>query len=334
MRLTSLLDTKSIVRWTDRRLFLPFYHTVSNDSVLHVAHLYEYRSISVFEKDLDFITQHFTPIGLHELVSAVSRGQRFSARTFHLTLDDGMSQVFDIVAPILLRRGIPATVFVNSAFVDNRELFYRHKTSLIIDAITGGSLSRPSLRRIASALQVKSHDIPDVAAALRRITYPNRSILDELAPLAGIDFQEYLSTVKPYLTTDQLHSWHQKGFAIGAHSVDHPDYKLLPVAEQLRQTQESIRFVSNTFRVAYKVFAFPFSDAEVSKSYFDTVFDSQRPMLDLSFGVSGLRTDCHPRHFHRLQMDGNPFSARQLINSEYAASSIRTIFGKNIVRRA
>jgi peptidoglycan/xylan/chitin deacetylase (PgdA/CDA1 family) len=333
-RFASILPTTALVRWPGRPPFLPFYHIVSNDRVPHVAHLYDYRSVRAFEADLDFITKHFAPISLDDLLRAASGGQPIRSRVFHLTFDDGMRQVFDVAAPILFRRGVPATVFVNSAFIDNRQMFYRHKTALIINAISGGPSSRPSLRQIASALQLHSHDIRDVAAAVRRINYLNRSILDRLAPIAGIDCQEYLSTEKPYLTTAQLTSWLQKGFTIGAHSIDHPDYKLLPAAEQLRQTQESLRFVSSTFRVPYDVFAFPFSDAEVSKSYFDTVFDSQYPMLDLSFGVSGLRTDYHPRHLHRLQMDGNPFPARQLINTEYASASIRRILDTNIVRRA
>jgi hypothetical protein len=35
--------------------------------------------------------------------------------------------------PILRRKGVPATVFVNSDFVDNQDLFFRFKAALIID---------------------------------------------------------------------------------------------------------------------------------------------------------------------------------------------------------
>ena len=49
-----------------------------------------------------------------------------------LTFDDGHLEMFEVVAPILSKRGISATFFLNTGFLDNKDMFFRHKASLLI----------------------------------------------------------------------------------------------------------------------------------------------------------------------------------------------------------
>ena len=53
-------------------------------------------------------------------MEAVEGSGKLDRRCLHLTFDDGFRELHDVVAPILLRKGIPATFFVNSAFIDNK----------------------------------------------------------------------------------------------------------------------------------------------------------------------------------------------------------------------
>src|ERR1051326_3999551 len=73
------------------RLFLPFYHVVSNEYLPHIAHLYSYRDIKEFKEEVELLLKHFKPISLAEIKT--SEG-------FHLTFDDGLKEMYDIVAPI------------------------------------------------------------------------------------------------------------------------------------------------------------------------------------------------------------------------------------------
>jgi hypothetical protein len=53
----------------------------------------------------------------------------------HLSFDDGLSACYDTIAPILLRKGVPATFFLNPAFIDNKALMFRYKISLCLNAL-------------------------------------------------------------------------------------------------------------------------------------------------------------------------------------------------------
>lgn len=133
--------------------------------------------------------------------------------------------------------------------------------------------------------------------SLKGIDYHNRILLDELAPLYDLNYSEYLARVKPYMDNSQITGLINDGFAIGAHSVGHPPYAILPLNEQLRQTRESICFLDEKLKLKYKIFAFPFSDIGVSHEYYNMVMKEN--IVDLLFGTSGW--------FHNSQ---------KLINSE------------------
>ena len=104
---------------TDSPIFLPFYHVVSNQKLPYVLN-YPYRNSIQFEKELDFYLEHFKPVPLEYLIENPSSKEK----VFHLSFDDGLSECAEVIAPVLLRKGIPATFFVNSAFTDNRAFFH------------------------------------------------------------------------------------------------------------------------------------------------------------------------------------------------------------------
>jgi len=117
---------EGLIRRTGRYVIIPFYHVVSNERLPHIRNLYTYRDVDSFQRDLDFLQAHFLPIQWTEIEEAQKRQQP----SFCMTFDDGLSEVYTIIAPILKSRGIPALCFVNSGFVGNKGLFSRYAESL------------------------------------------------------------------------------------------------------------------------------------------------------------------------------------------------------------
>lgn len=111
---TSLIPVSLLIKLSGKRTIYPFYHIVSDTPPAHIKHLYPIRSIKQFEKDLDFLQKHFIA---SELNSENNKKQ------FVLSFDDGLSEVYKIIAPILKKRNIPAIFFINSGFVDNKAMF-------------------------------------------------------------------------------------------------------------------------------------------------------------------------------------------------------------------
>ena len=125
------LPTASLLRLTGQRLIAPFYHLVSDEKVPHIEHLYPVKTAREFAADLDFLLENFRPLDFFEFKKLALAGEQPARPSFFLSFDDGLREFHDVVAPILLQKGVSAMCFLNSDFIDNRGLFFRYKASLL-----------------------------------------------------------------------------------------------------------------------------------------------------------------------------------------------------------
>ena len=308
------LPFKYLSKAASGSIVAPFYHAVSNQPLPHIRHLYAVKTVLEFERDLEFLLKHFSPIDFHDLPTFLDKKQKSSGKPpMLLSFDDGLREFFDPIAPILLRKGIPAICFLNSAFLDNADLFFRYKASLLLEAM-------PDKNDLALRRKILS------------VAYADRDQLDTLATDFEVNFKDFLQHQKPYLTSTQVESLLKQGFHIGAHSVDHPEYRFLNLDEQLRQTTKSVEVISNKFGLGYRLFSFPFTDFGVSRKFFDFVLEEKK-VADFSFGTAGLKTDIHPRHIQRIPMEINNMSAENILRCEFLYFWMRMPFGKNSIHR-
>lgn len=264
---------------------------MSDADLPHIRPLYPYKSIVQFEKEMDFILRNYKSLSLFELSSYVSPNP-----AFHLTFDDGLAACYDIIMPILLRKGIHATFFINNDFVDNKALFYRFKTALIINEIEHNS---KYLSLVATHLQCK----PDLALVKQRLKSLNQHFtkdLDLMGTSVGLDFEAFLRQQRPYLNTEQIKDMIAKGFTVGAHSQSHPNYDSLSLEEQIQETAASIQGIQRDYGLGYTAFAFPFSDSKISKE-FTTQIKGLFPSIQL-FGIKGIKPH-EPQYYNRYIME-------------------------------
>jgi len=331
--LAQLFPMNGLIRITGKSVIFPFYHLVSDEEIPHVKHLYAVRTTKEFIHDLDFFLKHYKPIGITDFLDSVNSGRPLSGNSFILSFDDGLREFHDVAAPILRQKGIPAICFLNSGFIDNTDLFYRYKASLLIERLQKGDDLDDKQKSLGNWFG-KNHlpFTPDYLGLLK-VSYANRHLLDELALQLNVHFDEYLQKRRPYLDSNQVRSLIQQGFTFGAHSIDHPEYRFLAEEEQIRQTAESIRVITGKFGIKEKLFSFPFTDHDVKKTFFDAVFDPLKPIADLTFGGAGLKQDSIPRNIQRIPFEGTSLNAKQILGTEYLYYMIKSIFGKNLIRR-
>ncbi len=308
-------------------LILPYYHMVSDEALPHVAPLYQYRTVRQFTDDVDFFLKHYEPVGLSDLLAHVNTGKILPPRAFLLSFDDGFREMAEIVAPILKAKGVPAVFFVNSAFVDNRELCFLQKIALVIAQLKTKSTDGRE-EKIKKILRAKEINGDEIIPMLRSIPYAKRAVLDELESACGLDFKMFRAQQKPYLTSERIRGLLRDGFAIGGHSVDHPFYGDLTLDEQLRQTKESVEFVQKEFGIDYRAFAFPHSDAGVTTEFFERSYGDGT--LQISFGTGGLLRDPWPKHFQRFSMEKTALPPRPIVCRQYA----RRLFRQTVRRTA
>jgi len=310
-------------QFSGQHLISTVYHTVSDSVLPHLSALYSPKGTKAFIEDLDFLLEHFEAIDYHELNRRIKNESPSKKPAFLLTFDDGLREFHDVIAPILLKKGIPAICFLNSAFIDNKDLFFRYKASLILNAVGEDAAKKEKLKALFEKEKIESF--------ILGIDYANRTILDDAANAIEIDFEAYLSQNKPYLSSEHIESRIKDGFHFGSHSIDHPEYRLISLEEQVYQTKESTSVICDKFDLSYKTFAFPFTDYGVTEGYFDQI--KKQEIVDLSFGAAGIKKDSAFNNFQRIPMETNAYSAKEILGVEYLYYLLKAPFGKNKIQR-
>jgi peptidoglycan/xylan/chitin deacetylase (PgdA/CDA1 family) len=309
-------------------VIIPFYHLITDEDVGHVRHIYKYKKIKQFKRDLEILLKIYTPISLENFKSSLRGDARLRRNSMLLTFDDGLREMYDIVCPILLEYGIPAVFFVVKNFTDNNELFWRHKASLLIDRVQKEKDSEKHCDVLLNKSGIQDGAIHE---RIRSIGYTKRFLMDELADEIQLDFDRYLHSVQPYMTSEQIQKVIKCGFAIGGHSIDHPRFSTIPLEEQVRQVRESVHFVKEKFNLSYGVFAFPHTDAEVGKVFFDTIFSDGQ--IELTFGSAGMISDSVEFHCQRFSLEKQLWPASKILFHEYARKFYRKIRGRDLIKR-
>jgi len=306
---------------------LPVYHCVSDESLPHIRHIIQYKNTRQFEEDLDCLSKHFQFVSWSEFKDFVNGKFKPKKKIAFLTFDDGFREFYDTVLPVLERKGIYACNFINPAFIDNRELMFRCKASLIIDAAEKVKTVDPEVYQM---LYLENLSKESLRQQVLKISYHKRDLLDRLAEKLEVDCNAYLKEQTPYLTTDQLKILTQKGYGISSHSWDHPKYGELSLKEQMESTDRTFNYLKeNGF--LYESFAFPFTDFGVKKDFFDELFKNED--LFCCFGSAGAKSDSVERLFHRIPMEMGE-SGESILKKETAYFRLKRIINKNkIVRR-
>lgn len=280
-----------------------------------MCNLYKYKGIAEFGEDIDYLLMHYDPISLHDLLKAVEIECKFARPSFHLTFDDGLREMYDIVAPILLRKGVPATFFVNSAFMDNKALQYQHMASVLAEKIKEG-LPDIVLSSLIKLLKKKGIISEDISSAIMSVPNDMKGVLNEIADCLGMESDHYLKDSRPYMDSSQIRFLIEKGFTIGSHSIDHPLYANIGFDEQVRQTVESTKWVREKYNLSYGVFAFPYTDRNVGENLLSEI--RANGLVDISFGTSGMINGKLSRHLQRFSLEKPLLPAERLIALQYA----------------
>ncbi|MDD4489459.1 MAG: polysaccharide deacetylase family protein [Paludibacter sp.] len=327
--IANLLDTEFLIKLSKKNLVLPFYHAVSDNDLIHLKHLYPVISVNRFKKDLDFLQQKYKPISHINLFDQIFCKTNKKENVFFLTFDDGLRQFHDVVAPILIERGIPATCFINSAFIDNKDMFFRLKASVLIEKAQKMQLTRSQysfIRKLFEQHNLIFHHPVD----LLRISDNNKELLDKIAPVIGVDFREYLAVNKPYLSKEQIANLIKQGFSIGAHSVSHPYFPDLDEDAQIEQLRQCIHFIQREFGINDRLFSFPYTDFGIKKTFFSSIKED----VDFTFGTANLKTDEIQTNLQRIPMEiFNSKSAGEIIKTAYLLYILKMVFNKHVIFR-
>jgi peptidoglycan/xylan/chitin deacetylase (PgdA/CDA1 family) len=327
--LPCLIPMRSYINLTGQHLLLVVYHTVCDEVPPHIKHLYRPRDIAAFTDDMRFILKHYQPIDLQQLKEVVFNNVKPKKNQFFVSFDDGLSEFYYHAAPLLLKLGIPATNFLNNDFIDNNDLFYRYKVSMLIEEIQKKKEKKEFWEQF-HVLKEK-FGIPHgyYRTVLLGLHHTDIPFIDEAAKLVGIDFKTWMKKSKPYMTSEQIRELMDKGFTFGSHSFNHPQFGLLNREERIRHSIESTKEMVKKFGLKDKIFAFPFTDHGMDKSFFEALYAGND--IELSFGAAGLKKDAVKRNLQRIPMEEFNLKGERRLKTDYFYYLLKGLAGKNTI---
>jgi peptidoglycan/xylan/chitin deacetylase (PgdA/CDA1 family) len=317
-------------KFGNNRFFSFFYHVVSSKPLPHIIHLYPQRPIELFENDLGYLANHFEILSYNDIEQG--KHQKSIKDCAFLSFDDGFSECYTIVRPLLLKFGIPCTFFLATDFIDNRGMYYRNKLSILLDRFNRISSNETvelieEIGRLCNRIFVNRDDF----IRWLKSTSDDASI-DQICDLIGVNISQYLAENKPYLTTDQIRTLIHDGFSFGAHSKSH--HKLGTLAPSLVETEilESCQFVKEITGQNKIPFSFPNSGEGLSRDYLKSLMESH-PYVGLFFDTKGIRRD-REYVLNRIWVEAPKFnpggnkSLPDVLKLAYQENAIKTIISR------
>lgn len=328
--LSKPLPLKWLRSCSNENFIFPFYHLVSNSTPLHIKHLYPVVSEQLFLSDLEYLLKHYNPVTINDVVDFISNDKKSDKPRFFLSFDDGMRECYDVIYPILKKKGIQAAFFINPAFVDNKELFFKHKISMIIEKLQN-TKDRSDFTKVGEVLNISNADNDFLARSIKQLEYKNLEQINKIGDICKIDFPQYLKEQQPFMTLQQIKELKREGFTIGSHSYDHPEFRKIDDQQMKLQISQSLEYLFSTINPEIKIFAFPFTDFEIPASFFNYLHNEAG--FDITFGTAGIKRDREMKHIQRIPMEDGTKNGKRIIRSEYAYFWVKSLFGKNTITR-
>jgi peptidoglycan/xylan/chitin deacetylase (PgdA/CDA1 family) len=326
---TPVIPLKPMIHLTGQKLIFPLYHAVSDNSPIHLKHLYKIRNRIEFENDLDELCRNFEPLS-PEVLRAPGKLKKRKKPGFILSFDDGLREIKDVIEPILSRKGINAIFFLNNAFIDNRAMFFRYKASVLCEIILTSSDHELPEAEIARILEIGVFNKQKAVMEILKVRYLQKSKLDALADITNFDITKFLAEVKPYLNADEIIDLQKKGYHIGSHSYDHPLFTDLNEEQMKFEVTASFEDLELRFDPPMKFFAFPFTDDAISVRVINAIFQNQP---DAIFGSAGFKKEKQAFHFQRIPFEKYSRSALTILKTEYLYYILKALFGWNVSKR-
>tara|TARA_B100000767_G_scaffold273707_1_gene304651 strand:- start:1898 stop:2908 length:1011 start_codon:yes stop_codon:yes gene_type:complete len=307
----------------------PYYHTVSNNNLNHIEGLFSYKNEKEFIKDLDFLLSTYNVLNPNDLVECILTGESIPENSFVLSFDDGLSEVYYNIVPILNKKGINAIFFINNRYIDNTKLFYKHKVSLIVQELADATNTEIS-KKIKDVLKENDLDLGNPIKSVKSLYFKDHIILDELLSLIGIEEKEFLKTQKPYLTIEQLKGIKLQGHVIGGHTVNHYPMDKLSLDEQVIEIIDSVNWVKEYLGEKNELFSFPFSDSNASMKLFERLF-VEIPEL-ICMGNSGMTKDFSVKMIQRFSLEKEKRGDVE-VRMNIAYGKYLSLIGKGTIKR-
>jgi peptidoglycan/xylan/chitin deacetylase (PgdA/CDA1 family) len=202
-----------------------------------------------FEAALKFITRHYTPVSLQDVI-ADSDGRGLPPRPLLVTFDDAYASVSEFAAPLCSKFGVPAVFFVNGACLDNRQLALDNLVCYVANVL-GMSTINAAAHVAVGTKDSELRSLPEVFARFfPTISLSAREVFrGALLDSARINERDLAAEARLYLTSHQLRDLATFNFELGNHTYTHTNCRCLSAGDfalEIERNKAVLEAISGT----------------------------------------------------------------------------------------
>ena len=209
---------------------------------------------SEFDRQLEALARWFTVLPLRDAVSRLRAGT-LPVRAACVTFDDGYADNATVALPLLRKRGVPATFFIATAFLDGGRMWNDSVIETVRRAPDGGLDARHvGLASLPTAtLEQRRAAIDALLGVLKYLPQEERQgCVDELSVQASGGLPSDLM-----MTAGQVRQLSAGGMDIGAHTMSHPILAKLEPGRAGIEIGDGKRRLEEITGVPVSLFAYP-----------------------------------------------------------------------------
>jgi peptidoglycan/xylan/chitin deacetylase (PgdA/CDA1 family) len=228
------------------------YHRVVDDFASEAACSFPAMLVSrrMLERHLDWIGRRCHVVSVDDLRTCVESPRRSARPVAAITFDDGYRDVYEHAMPLLVKKGLPAAVFVTTNYVSTADVHPHDQLYLLlVRASKQWDSFSHELCRLLGALHAPLSPVAfadasrSVHGALRMLltTLPQREVrrvIDALDRSVGL--AEPMPSGFRAMTWEMVRDMSRRGFVIGSHTQSHcllTNEDRATVAEEISSSQ-------------------------------------------------------------------------------------------------
>lgn len=274
-----------------------------------------------FAQHLDVLGECFNVMPLPEAVSRLLTG-RLPRRAACITFDDGYADNATVALPLLRARGMHATFFIASGFLDGGRMWndtvieaVRHTPHKALDAACAGLGVLPCGDR-----EQKRHAVDALIGVLKYLPIHQRAeLVKQIAHGSAAQLPTDLM-----MSSRQVRELHSAGMEVGAHTVNHPILASLPAAAAQAEIASGRDMLEGIIGGRVGLFAYP--NGKPGQDYLpDHVAQVRALGFDGAFTTAWGRDSADPYQLPRFTpWDRSPqrFALRLARNQTFRAQTV------------
>lgn len=234
-----------------------------------------------FRRQMRHLANRFRVLSAEEVLFAVRSGRPLPPRAVLVTFDDAYQDFGDVAWPILRSCGLPATLFVPTAFPDRSDReFWWDRLHRIFNGTSRRALAVPTLGMLS--LETRSArwtSLRVLEAHVKAIAHVDAMrVVEEVCAQLG----EVFERTTRVLGWNDLRALAKDGVTLAPHTRTHPALTRLPVEEARTEIRGSREDLRREIGDVASIFAYPFGlhDDRIVQLMRDEGFDLALSCID------------------------------------------------------